>query len=149
MRRRTCPCSSGKPTAICCGKLHRGLPASAPEELMRSRFSAFALGQVDYLIATTDPEGPRANPDRAAWRRELLSYCKATDFVELNILSTEWELGEPEGFVTFKVTLVQDGMPFSFVERSHFVRRADRAKNGAERWYYVDGEELEDVENKA
>lgn len=143
MKRRTCPCSSGKPTAICCGKLHRGFPASTPEELMRSRFSAFALGQVDYLIATTLPEGPRAEPDRAAWRRELLSYCKTTKFIGLRIISTEGEPGEPEGFVTFEATLMQEGRIFSFIERSLFQRIPGTGKKDVARWYYVDGEELE------
>ena len=48
-----CPCHSKKRYADCCGPLHKGTrPAATPEELMRSRYSAFALGEVDYLAKT-------------------------------------------------------------------------------------------------
>ena len=40
----------------CCGPLHRGeRPAATAVALMRSRFTAFALGDVDYLLATWHP----------------------------------------------------------------------------------------------
>ncbi|RAL23009.1 hypothetical protein DL240_08965 [Lujinxingia litoralis] len=144
MRRRTCPCSSNQPAALCCGKYHRGLPAPNPEALMRSRFSAYARGLVDYVIDTTLPESPQAKPERASWRRELLAYCKATDFVELRVLHTEWEPGQSEGFVTFKATLIQDRQPFSFTERSRFELKTLPGQKGDPRWYYAEGEELEE-----
>ncbi len=47
-----CPCGLGAPYAECCGRLHAGAAAATPEQLMRSRYSAFALGQWDHLKAT-------------------------------------------------------------------------------------------------
>ena len=44
-----CPCQSGLDYAHCCQPLHQGRPAPSPEALMRSRFSAFALGNTDYI----------------------------------------------------------------------------------------------------
>lgn len=51
-----CPCGSQQIVADCCGRLHAGqqLPASA-EQLMRSRYSAFALNLTDYIVQTTAP----------------------------------------------------------------------------------------------
>lgn len=51
-----CPCSTGLPYDECCGPLHRG-ERSAPTaaQLMRSRLSAFAVGDAAYLLATWHP----------------------------------------------------------------------------------------------
>ncbi|RDV46301.1 hypothetical protein DOE76_03940 [Leifsonia sp. ku-ls] len=50
-----CPCLSGETYDACCGPLHRGEPAPTAERLMRSRFSAFALGDADYLLRSWHP----------------------------------------------------------------------------------------------
>ena len=53
-----CPCGStdvrGRvlPLAQCCGPLLAGEPAPAAERLMRSRYSAFVLARLDYLLAS-------------------------------------------------------------------------------------------------
>jgi len=51
-----CPCLSGETYDHCCGPFHAGR-AQAPtaEQLMRSRYSAFAVGDVEYLRATWHP----------------------------------------------------------------------------------------------
>lgn len=65
-----CPCESGLGYAFCCGPLHAGTKeAPTAESLMRSRYSAFALGLSDYLVASwhpdTRPVGVRAHePER-------------------------------------------------------------------------------------
>ncbi|HAW61148.1 MAG TPA: hypothetical protein DCX26_02290, partial [Pseudomonas sp.] len=48
-----CPCGSGDALAECCGRYHAGVAAPSAELLMRSRYSAYVLGLVDYLQATT------------------------------------------------------------------------------------------------
>ena len=50
-----CPCGSGNLLDACCGHYHAGTVAPSAETLMRSRYSAYVLGQVDYLVATTLP----------------------------------------------------------------------------------------------
>lgn len=51
------PCPCGKPIeyAACCGKHHSGINAPDPEALMRSRYSAYALGLEAYLLQTWHP----------------------------------------------------------------------------------------------
>ncbi|THV41121.1 hypothetical protein FAB82_13225 [Glycomyces buryatensis] len=54
---RQCPCGSGRAYAECCGPLHAGEGrAASAEALMRSRYSAFALGDVPYLLRTWHPD---------------------------------------------------------------------------------------------
>lgn len=53
MTQQTCPCGKGS-YAECCEPLHLGTTkALTAEQLMRSRYSAFALQQIDYIVQTT------------------------------------------------------------------------------------------------
>jgi len=97
---------------------------------MRSRYTAYALGDVRYLMRTTDPEGPHHRGDRGAWADELRSYCDAVDFVGLEVVEAEVD-GE-RGRVHFRATLEQRGQRSVQEERSRFRRRKRR-------WLYVDG----------
>lgn len=126
---RPCPCTSKKPYDRCCGPFHAGtaLPETA-ELLMRSRFSAYALGKADYLIATR-PEAKRAEEDR----EELANYCKSVQAVGLKIVGKEKGGKEDDtGIVTFHASLQANGRRTLHIETSTFVR-----ENG--RWVYVDG----------
>lgn len=52
-----CPCGSGDAYAQCCRPLHAGeARAATAEQLMRSRFSAFAVGDADYLLRSWHPD---------------------------------------------------------------------------------------------
>lgn len=51
-----CPCGAGFTYADCCGRLHTGLAeAATAEQLMRSRYSAFAVGDTEYLQYSWHP----------------------------------------------------------------------------------------------
>ncbi|MGZ4607464.1 MAG: YchJ family protein, partial [Blastococcus sp.] len=51
MPQRRCPCGTGLPYDECCGPLHDGTSAAATaEQLMRSRYAAFAVGDTGYLL---------------------------------------------------------------------------------------------------
>jgi SEC-C motif-containing protein len=68
-----CPCGSGEAYDDCCGRFHRG-EASAPtaDALMRSRYSAFAVGNVGYLWETWHPRTRPAQvilPEGGRWTR--------------------------------------------------------------------------------
>ncbi len=95
---------------------------------MRSRYVAFALGLIDYAVATSDP------PQDADGVR---AFHQQTRFLGLSISEhvDPGPGGEP-GFVTFTATLEQGGLDASFTERSRFERRGDR-------WVYVGGVRLE------
>ena len=97
---------------------------------MRSRFAAYALGIVDYVLDSTDPTGPMARDDRRAWAADVAGFCRATRFDGLVVLGSG-EDGD-EGWVRFRAVLVQDGSDASFEERSRFVRQGGR-------WRYHSG----------
>ena len=101
---------------------------------MPARYTAYATGNVDYLIKTTDPEGPHWREDTSAWREELIHYCRLTEFAGLEILSDELDEASGRAHVTFKVDLRQEGQPVGFTERSLFL-----SKDG--RWLYHSAEE--------
>lgn len=128
-----CPCGSGTKFKRCCRAIHQGTPAPTPEALMRARYSAYATGAVEFVLATTDPQGPQFEPDRAAWARSVESFCSGTEFLGLEVLEAEAE-GE-RGVVAFRVQLTQRGADASFGERSAFVRR-----DGA--WLYHSGQPI-------
>jgi SEC-C motif-containing protein len=69
LERRACPCGSEVYDA-CCGPLHRGeVQAQTPEQLMRSRYSAYALGLTDYVWRTWHPRTrpPQVTEHGIAW----------------------------------------------------------------------------------
>lgn len=54
---KPCPCGSGRSYGVCCGPLHAGeREAATPEELMRSRYAAYALRDTGYVRRTWHPE---------------------------------------------------------------------------------------------
>jgi len=114
--------------------LLEGAQAATPEALMRSRYTAYASGDVSHLIRTTDPTGPHHHADARAWAEELRSYCAAVRFTRLEVRASTESGGV--GAVTFFAHLRHGDRDLSFGEASRF-RRVDG------RWLYLDGERLE------
>jgi uncharacterized protein YchJ len=114
-----CPCHSQKKYAECCQPFHQGKLPPTPEALMRSRYSAYAMGLVDYILQTQN----------AGSAEEIEQFCKATIFKELKILEAK------ENTVTFTAYLEQNGRDCSFTEKSTFEKVHGK-------WIYVKGEML-------
>ena len=113
----TCPCGAGAPYDACCGRLHRGAArAETAEELMRSRYAAYALGETDYVFRTWHP---RTRPDD-------LSPDPALTWTGLTIedAGADW--------VEFTASYERGGVAGKLRERSRFEQRAGR-------WVYVEG----------
>lgn len=126
-----CRCGSGRSYKRCCLPLHEGRPAPSAEALMRSRYCAYALGRVDYIVQTTDPEGPQHRADLAAWREEIRVFCERTRFEGLSVEEAS-EQGD-EGTVRFLARLSTGGRDASFGETSRFRRISGR-------WLYYGAE---------
>lgn len=128
-----CPCGSERKLKKCCAVFHRGRPAP-PHLLMPARFTAYAIGNVEFLIRTTHPDGPQWQSDRAAWVAELKAYCASTTFAGLTVLDHSIDPDDDtRAHVTFAAALQQDGRPVGFTERSLFLRDGTR-------WRYHSGE---------
>lgn len=98
---------------------------------MRSRYSAYALQQADYIVETTHPDNEQWRAERQAWIADILIFCQGSDFNKLEVLT--FEDGETEAYVTFVAHLSQGDQVNSFRERSRFLKSSGR-------WLYVDGE---------
>ena len=115
-----CPCLSGSPYGECCAPYHRG-EATAPtaERLMRSRYSAFAVGDAAYLLASwhlsTRPATLELDDDVRWYRLDILGRSAG------GVLDTE-------GVVEFSARFKPGG---EVRERSRFVREDGR-------WLYVE-----------
>ncbi len=122
-----CPCHSGKKYKQCCQPYHRGILPATAERLMRSRYSAYALGLAGYIMKTTHPDNLDYTADTDKWKKEIERFCETTEFKGLKI--TEFVDGENEAFVTFEASLSQGTMK----EKSRFLK-----ENG--KWLYESGE---------
>ncbi len=112
----TAPCPCGLPAgyADCCGPLHGGRAAAATaEQLMRSRFTAFAVHDEAYLLRTWHPDTRPPRVDFAPGLRwDRLEVLAATD-------------GGPfhsEGTVTFRAHYTEGGRAGAMSEHSTFLR---------------------------
>lgn len=101
---------------------------------MRSRYAAFALSEIDYLVETTHPGHTDAKEPTAELRESIRRVATAHKFTGLTLLDAR-EDGDT-GQVLFRARVFKKGKDFSFTELSDF-RRDDG------RWKYLSGEFLE------
>lgn len=113
-----CPCSRRMLYAECCQPFHEGRPIPHALDLMRSRYSAYALGFADYIIKTTHPGSPLYQFDRDLWKQEILKFSTETTFQKLEI--REFTEYTPFSSVTFAAHLTKKKRPASFTEKSYF-----------------------------
>lgn len=120
MMSKLCPCHSGKEYSNCCKPYHEGKtnPQNA-SQLMRSRYSAYALQLADYIIKTTHPKNISYQKDFKKWSESILHFCKITTFKDLKVEDFK-ETSETEAYVTFTAYLMQAGHDASFREKSRF-----------------------------
>lgn len=123
-----CPCNSQKPYTDCCGPILAGTPAPTAVALMRSRYTAFTQGNIDYLESTHT--GPAA---MAFNRKELERELPTTEWLGLTISNTTKGMEtDSTGTVTFTATYRYQGQIHTQTETSRFIRKAGR-------WLYTAG----------
>ena len=91
---------------------------------MRSRYTAYALGRPNYIIATTDPDGPRWEDDQDAWTASIKEFSRGCEFLGVDIHESSSD-GD-DGTVRFTAKLRRRREDASFDEQSIFVRRDGR-----------------------
>ena len=119
-----CPCGSKQKYKRCCQKYHKGALAKDALTLMKSRYTAYAVGDANYIIKTTHPKNPDYHDNKKQWKEEIKNFCKSTQFLKLEIL--EFIDGEDEAFVSFKATFENSIM----TEKSRFLKVDGR-------WLYI------------
>lgn len=120
-----CPCNSGNQYSACCEPPISGSRgADTAEALMRSRYTAYVVRNVDYLLKTWHPSTRPTTIDPATipeWQGLRIFYTKAGG------------VADEKGTVEFVATALSHGKALRLHEVSRFVK-----ENG--QWFYVDGE---------
>lgn len=119
--KRRCLCGSGRSYKDCCQPLHQGHLAQDALALMRSRYTAYALNLVDYIILTTHPSNVEYNQDRSSWKSGILEFSNATEFQKLEILDFQ-EINTEKATVTFIAYLLQSKQVVLLKEKSTFLK---------------------------
>jgi SEC-C motif-containing protein len=127
MAHRRCPCGTGLSLGECCGRLHDGtMTAGTAEQLMRSRYSAFVLGDAGYLLRTW----------HSSTRPGRLDLDDTVRWTGLEVLATTGgSLLAAEGTVEFRASYLVGHRAGAQHENSRFVREDGQ-------WRYLDGVSL-------
>ena len=121
-----CPCCSGKLYENCCKPFNTGeKPAPTAETLMRSRFSAFAIPNGEYLMKTTLPTKRKFHN-----KKDLQEWGEINEWTKLEILKSTLNQVEFKAYYND-----ENGKPQIHHEFSLFQKENDR-------WHYVSGEFL-------
>jgi SEC-C motif domain protein len=124
-----CPCGTGKEYEACCEPVIQGKDkALTAEALMRSRYSAYALGEVKYLIDSVHPRKRHSMEEK-----NIKAWSENSTWHGLEIVTTE--KGGPddtEGMVEFIAHYSQGENKVDHREKALFSKEEDR-------WYFVDG----------
>lgn len=128
-RSSSCACGSNKSYETCCAPYIQGQKkAPTAEALMRSRYTAYTVHEIDYIEATHDPE-TREQFDRKVAK----AWSEQTDWKGLEIKSTEaGRADDLEGTVEFVAKFAINGQDQTHHELSFFEKKEDQ-------WFYVDG----------
>ncbi|USA52861.1 YchJ family protein [Acinetobacter sp. C32I] len=123
---QNCPCGQGQ-YAACCQPLHlKQQVAQTAEQLMRSRYSAFALQQIDYILQTT-ALGQQSALDRAA----IADWSQSNQWLKLDVVQHQPKLDKTHALVEFKAHYHDGTQAHVHHEISHFVLHQQQ-------WYFLD-----------
>lgn len=119
-----CPCGSGLLYSKCCKPyIKSGYPAPTAEALMRSRYVAYVLHEIDYIIDTCY-EKENMNRDG------IVDWSEKSNWLGLKIISVK-ENGD-KAVVAFEAAYERKGLKNVHCEIARFIK-----KDG--RWFYEDG----------
>ena len=125
---QNCLCGLEQSYKNCCGRfIESNLSPETPEQLMRSRYSAYVLKNERYLLeswhASTRPESLGLSYDSTQWKK-------------LKIISAEGK------DVCFAAYFTQDALNeekiYALTELSHFKKE--------EKWFYLNGDEVKTIQ---
>ena len=129
-----CYCASDKDFLACCAPFIKGeaIPQT-PEQLMRSRYSAFVLKDIDYIEKTM-----KGKALQKADLSQTQLWLEQVSWKNLTILNSEIKTPD-RGIVHFIADYEENGLPVKLEEVSEF-----KKING--KWYYVKGKHLKSNE---
>ena len=138
-----CYCGSENSFEQCCQPIINGsMKAHTAEQLMRSRYSAYALGWqnpelVYYLAETHDPKTFRQGD---AELKAMQAWAEVVRFTQLEVLDTfAGQAKDKVGKVTFRAHYHQIHEP-ELKDKSQVLEERSRFRRYRGKWVYVDGE---------
>ncbi len=120
---RPCPCGAGTSYEDHCRPIHDGRAALTAEELMRSRYSAHAVGDAAYLSRSWHTDT----------RPDVIELDTDVQWLGLEVHHAERGRAlDADGTVDFTATYERGGRRVEMRELSRFARQGGR-------WVYLDG----------
>ncbi|MCU4674639.1 YchJ family protein [Catenovulum sp. 2E275] len=122
-----CPCQSQLTFETCCAPLiQQQKHAETAEQLMRSRYSAYATQAVDYIYQTQLPDSRSDN-----LKAEIAEFANSVKFVGLTVLNSQ-QMTESQAQVEFIAKYIDTDKLVCMQEVSNFLKQDNS-------WFYVDG----------
>ncbi|MDV7187427.1 YchJ family metal-binding protein [Lutibacter sp. TH_r2] len=116
-----CPCNPEKDYKNCCQIAHKNInSATTAEQLMRSRYSAFVLANIDYLQKSHHSSTRPTKKEK----REIEKWTTSVNWLKLEVLNSTSDT------VEFKAYFMENGSINVIHENSKFVK-----ENG--HWVYL------------
>ena len=130
-----CPCGSTRPFHECCELIINGKKEAATcEELMRSRYVAFTMANVDYLMRSHHSETRQIKEIRS-----IKKWAESVQWMGLVILNTQaGEVNDEIGYVEFRALYLEAGQLQQIHEKSLFKRENHK-------WVYGSGVHFQEV----
>lgn len=124
-----CPCGSGNTYSECCEQIITGVrTAATAEQLMRARYSAYVLAQMDFIFESTHPDH-RQGYDHAGTKE----WAENAEWKGLEIIGTsKGGADDSIGEVEFIARFTEKGN-----DREHHEAGQFKKKSG--NWYFTEG----------
>ena len=126
-----CPCGTNINYSECCELIHlQKSKAQTPEQLMRSRYSAYALNNADYIYQTY----AKTSQDKQSVH-EIQLWAQETTWLSLTIIDSSEYQKVTHPTVTFEAIYKNNSTFYKMKETSTFIQEHNL-------WRYVDGNNL-------
>lgn len=122
-----CFCGSQQLYADCCEPFHlKAKQPQTPEQLMRARYSAYAVKNAAFVRESYAKEKQAENS-----LSEIKDFATSCRFINLTVLDSGYN--DETGFVKFKAHYFYQDLYCELAEHSKFIKED-------EQWRYLDGE---------
>ncbi len=132
-----CPCGLKNYEECCAPFIEKNVTPTTAEELMRSRYTAYTKGDIDYIKKTSHPKD-QDEFDMAAAK----SWAEDSEWMGFRIIRSEQGAAtDSKGIIEFIVRYKMNGQIENHHEVSTFVKIDDQ-------WYFEDGKIITQVVNE-
>lgn len=125
----SCPCGSSLPYQECCELILTGRrEADTCHQLMRSRYVAFTMANIDFLM-----KSHHSSTRPVKERKQIKKWAESVQWMGLTVLNTkDGEASDQTGYVEFRALYLENGIVHQIHENSFFKRENNH-------WVYVSG----------